>query len=314
MAGFIRWLAPRYETVRGRLPEWLAKLREEFTGGGQHARTPGLVADLALGLHYLLRFALSLGAIDPDEQEELWQNGWEALAEAARQQANHIAVSEPTSMFLRLLAAALASGRAHVAGPDGDAPPDAPAWGWKGQTRFAARGPDDAIEHTEWQPQGRRIGWVNGEDLYLEPEASYAEAQRLAAEQGESLTVTAETLRRRLNQKGLLASREGTRQKLTVRVSLGGARRSVLHLHAASLSPPLRTGPTGPHGNKPRNKGFLDEADLGPSNGQPAQGPARGTGPGDEKPHATPIAGAGRRAGSGAGLGSANGRPAQEKS
>jgi hypothetical protein len=178
-------------------------------------------------------------------------------------------------MFLRLLRAALASGRAHVADPHGGAPPHARAWGWKGQTRFSGNGLDDTIEQIEWQPQGRRVGWVDGEDLYLEPEASYAEAQRLAGEQGESLAVTSETLRRRLNQKGLLVTREDRRQKLTVRVNLEGVRRTVLHLYAESVSPTPETGPTGPRGKKINSaNGSLLGAGSGATNGKPAPEPA----------------------------------------
>ena len=56
MAGFTRWLASRYESVRGQRAAERAELRKLVTGG-QHARTPNLVADLAIGLRYLLDFA-----------------------------------------------------------------------------------------------------------------------------------------------------------------------------------------------------------------------------------------------------------------
>jgi hypothetical protein len=129
---------------------------------------------------------------------------------------------------------------------------DACAEGWRGKAYYTGRGPDDTCEQTGWIPQGKLIGWVDGDDLYLEPEASYAEAQRLAAEQGESLTVGTQTLRRRLAEKGLLVTRDAKRQKLTMRKTLDGVRRDVLHLHPASLSSPYKTGPTGPR-NRPGN-------------------------------------------------------------
>src|SRR5262249_20309162 len=79
LAGFLRWLAPQYEAVRARLRVELAELRDRARAGGQHARTPGIVADLALGLRYLLDFALAAGAITEAERAELWERGWEAL-------------------------------------------------------------------------------------------------------------------------------------------------------------------------------------------------------------------------------------------
>ena len=54
MAGFVGWLAPWYEELRNLLPEERRKLREEASRSGQHKRTPGIAADLGLGLWYFL--------------------------------------------------------------------------------------------------------------------------------------------------------------------------------------------------------------------------------------------------------------------
>jgi hypothetical protein len=226
MAGFIRWLAPRYDDVRGRLAAERVQLRERAAGDGQHARTPGILADLAIGLRYLLDFAVECGVIDTAERAQLWERGWAALCEAGRTQAEHIESAEPTGHFLRLLGAALASGRAHLAAPDGGHPETPSAWGWRRED--GRNGPD-------WRPQGRRVGWIDGEQLYLEPEASYAAAQGMAGEQGESLTVSAPTLRRRLKERGLLASTDAKRETLTVRRVLDGSSRNVLHLRDSIL-------------------------------------------------------------------------------
>jgi hypothetical protein len=86
-----------------------------------------------------------------------------------------------------------------------------------------------------WRPQGRRVGWIDGEALYLEPEASYAAAQEMAGAQGESLTVSAPTLRRRLKERGLLASVDAKRETLTIRRVVESASRNVLHLDSSSL-------------------------------------------------------------------------------
>jgi hypothetical protein len=233
LAGFLRWLAPQYDAIRGRLRAETAELRDKARGDGQHARTPGIVADLALGLRYLLDFARSAGAISETERSELWERGWAALAEAGAAQAGQIATAEPAGLFLRLLAAALASGRAHVAARDGNEPANAQAWGWRQRTIGAG-----ANARGEWQPQGQRVGWLEGDNLYLEPEASYAAAQELAREQGEGVPVSARTLHRRLKERRLLASWDERRQRNTVRRVLEGVLpREVLHLPADVLSP-----------------------------------------------------------------------------
>ena len=222
LAAYLRWLAPQYGAVRARLRAELAELREQARGEGQHARTPGIVADLGLGLRYLLDFAHATGAISEQERADLWARGWAALIEAGAAQAGQLAVAEPAGQFLRLLSAAVASGQAHLADRDGGAPPEPQRWGWRVEAV--------TMGEPRYRPEGARIGWLVEGGIYLEPEAAYAAAQRFAQGQGESLPVAAATLRRRLRERGLLASTDADRGKLTVRKTCQGERRDVLHV------------------------------------------------------------------------------------
>jgi hypothetical protein len=231
LAGFLCWLAPRYEDIRDGLPAAVAELRESALAGTAHRRTPEIVANLFIGLKYFLAFAEEVGAITAVDKAETLGRAWDALREAAAAQADHLKSADPVGQFMRLLAGALASGRAHCATPTGDAPADAEAWGWQKQEVGAG-------QHCrlEWRPQGKRIGWVAADDLFLEPEAAYAEAQELARSQGNSLPVEPRTLWRRLRECGLLASRDAVRERNTIRRRLDGqVRREVLHLLADAL-------------------------------------------------------------------------------
>jgi hypothetical protein len=223
MSGYVCWLARDYEAVRSGINEERKTLRAAASAGIRHRRTPQMVADLALGLRYLLKFAYEVGAIDASEAERLWARGWEALGELAAEQSAHQSAGELTRRFRELLAAALASGRAHVASRDGDCPGSPEAWGWR-------RSGD------EWRAQGERIGWLDGEALYLEPEAAFASAQKQSRDSGDSLTVSGRTLRKRLQERGLLLSTDTNRQTLTVRCTLEGRRREVLHTDYDFLS------------------------------------------------------------------------------
>ncbi|MHB1524617.1 MAG: DUF3854 domain-containing protein [Candidatus Dormibacteria bacterium] len=227
MAAFLAWLAPQYETIHSKLAAERSELREHAAGDGQHARTPGIVADLALGLRYLLDFAAAAGAIDAAKRAALWERGWAALCEAGAAQVEHGRAADPVGQFLRLLSAALASGRAHVAAADGCSPETPSAWGWRRE---------EVRDGPAWRPQGRRVGWLDGEALYLEPEASYAAAQGMAGEQGESLSVSPRTLWKRLRERGLLASWDERRQRNTIRRKLEGVEaREVLNLPSVVL-------------------------------------------------------------------------------
>ena len=242
MAAFLRWLAPKYEAIRKTLRSEMTRLRSVAATGSQHARTPEIFASLALGLHYLCRFAFETQILTELETKELWRRGLKALTDASELQAAHQSISEPTIHFIRLLVAAIASGRAHIAGPDGHEPENPESWGWRLKTIGAGQN-----ERSEWQSQGTRIGWVDGSELYLEPEASYAEAQQLASEQGDTLPISAQTLRKRLNERGLLASVE--KGKLTNRRSLEGRERVIIHLRVDTLA--QKPGEPGELGGDP---------------------------------------------------------------
>ena len=289
MSGYVRWLAARYADLQEGLKEEHAELRKIASASGQHRRTPGIVADLALGMRYFLHFAHESGAVDTWTARKLWIDSWRALGEAASGQSQHQAAGEPTRRFRELLSAAISSGRAHVAGPEGGYPETPEAWGW----RQATVGTGD-FEREEWRPQGQRVGWLEDEDLYLEPDAVFAAIQKQGRDSGESLVVTGRTLRKRLHERGLLLSTDKARQVLTVRKTLEGRRREVLHTsddlfslhtkkpdqpdHAAQnphkedeSAPPLWSGSES--GTRPQPKLLPDQSGNGRVTDAPWAGP-----------------------------------------
>jgi hypothetical protein len=273
LAGFVRWLAPRLDEIRARLRAELFELRDRARGEGQHARTPGIVADLALGIRYFLDFAEASGTISTSERGDLWERGWAALGEAAARQAAQIASAEPAGLFLRLLSAAVASGNAHIADEHGNAPREPQRWGWRPEEYYTGGGTD-----TRYKPLGMCVGWIAEGDVYLEPDASYAAVQRFAREQNESFGVSAQTLRRRLKEKSLLTTVDEARGKLTVRKTLQGARRDVLHIAWKAVPSLPKTGTTGPDGEArigPESRAGNDQA-----NGEPDQNKAAANTPG----------------------------------
>lgn len=118
---------------------------------------------------------------------------------------------------------------------------------------------------TRWEPQGARVGWLDGDELYLDKAAAYRAASEM---DGDGIGVSPETLAKRLHQAGYLASISSEREgRLTVRRRLEGALRRVLHLHpnAEGLSLSRQTGITGITGN-----GQATLNSEAPPNGVPA--------------------------------------------
>ena len=109
---------------------------------------------------------------------------------------------------------------------------------------------------------------VDGSNVYLEPDASYTMAQKMAKDGGEPISIGPKTLNKRLREQGHLLSTEGRRGTATVRRVLQGARRCVLHLRAASLSE-IETaqsahepGTAADHGADPRADSSAARQDL----------------------------------------------------
>lgn len=228
MAGYVKWLAPQMDELKKTLGEVRRQLRQKAYREGQHRRTPDMVAALCLGWLWWLDYAESIGAVTNEERREIANRAWRGLGEMAEAQAEHLASEDVANRFLSLLSAAIASGRAHIANAkDGREPSDPDAWGWR----------EDSIGpvSSEWRPQGELIGWLDGVNVYLEPETAYAVAQKLARDQNLSLPVQPKTLWKRLREKGLLTATEGTKNTVKRQITQEGRKRRVLCLHFMSL-------------------------------------------------------------------------------
>lgn len=232
MAGFVQWLAPRYESIRSGLDAEKAALRERLTGRYPHARTPDAVANMLLGFGYVLQFAECAKAIDQSERESLWNRGYAAFQVVAGRQSAFQSAHDPVERFADLLRSLLSSGRAHVAGVDGCAPEAPPApefWGW--ERREFRSGPTEVS--TNWIGRGSKIGWLSDRELLLDPDSTYAEIVDFARMQGVAFPVGQDTLWRRLKERGKLIRTD--KERTTCKVVVEGSRQRVLVMSAADM-------------------------------------------------------------------------------
>jgi hypothetical protein len=228
LAGYILWMAGRYDETREVLRPATVRAARQISAQGRHRRTSDATAQLAAALDLFTKYAIDARAMTPAEARNLLERADRALERVAAQQADGQAQSDPVTRFLTLLGSVIASGAAHVASLDGSDPASAGRWGW----RSRQLGDDGG----DWQPQGRRVGWLDGENLYLESDAAFAAAQALGVPSGEPLTITSGALWKRLRDRGLLKSSSPSSETLKTRVTCEGARRWVIHLHADALT------------------------------------------------------------------------------
>jgi hypothetical protein len=269
MSAFLNWVAPRYQQIRDGLRQERDEIRSQLLANGHnghngHSRTTTCTAEILLGARYLLAFAQEVGALTAAEAADWERRAWEATLDAASRQAEHLQDADPTNLFLRLLTACLTSGRAHLVHRDGGPPlSQQAAYGWKWvESHDGTNNVTNNSERGYWSAQGRKIGWVDLQHLYLEPEAAYAEVQRLAGEQNQSLPVTSRSLFARLHERGLLALVDGRggSVRYTVRRRLEESQHRVLVLPAGCLSPVYLSGHCGHVANQAAENGNSDVA------------------------------------------------------
>jgi hypothetical protein len=143
--------------VREDLETLIPTLRTRAEVAGVHRRTPEIVANLYAGLLYFLEFAQEKRAIGERGSKRIRDEAWSALVHVAAQQKDHQTASEPVTRYLELIMSALGSGRAHLAGADGNHPGDAiaSACGWWKRGASGNR--------------GSRIGWITEEGYLPDP-------------------------------------------------------------------------------------------------------------------------------------------------
>src|SRR6516225_4107100 len=90
--------------MRDRLRTEGTMLAEKVPAGANHARTPYIVADLALGLWYFLEFARAVGAVIAAEADALWHRGWAALLAFSPEPPNRAATGGPKEPSPRVTA------------------------------------------------------------------------------------------------------------------------------------------------------------------------------------------------------------------
>lgn len=208
MAGYIQWLAPQMENLKSILSLRQKELRDQFTTQTAHRKTADLTGMLMVGLESFLRFALESQAISSEEKSKYETACQDAILKMAMAQADHQEGEDSAVRFLQIVGSAFTSGRAHCVDSKTGMKPENPAlWGWqpRGEALFVG---SDEPKASDWIPRGDKIGWIDGNELLLEPDATYAVVQRIASEQTDPLPVQKQTIIKRLAEKGYIVRDE----------------------------------------------------------------------------------------------------------
>jgi hypothetical protein len=100
MAGYLQWLAGRYDEVMPRFRDEVVRLRDELAqadGVSRHRRTVAVLADLIAAFQLFLVFAHEAGAIDDARRDDLSGRCRAALLEVGADQAEMQQAADPAT-------------------------------------------------------------------------------------------------------------------------------------------------------------------------------------------------------------------------
>ncbi|EAQ05553.1 DUF927 domain-containing protein [Yoonia vestfoldensis] len=226
MASFVQWLA--MESKRNALHEFIGMALEidrENIGASGHARTQDNLANLLMGLRVFLDFADDAGEISSQVTQGFMDIAKDAACALADLQSAIDHEASDAQRFVDLMRAAVSSGKAHIERSSGGKPDNARALGW--------RDVDLGQSGTRTEAMGTRIGWVDGEELYLDPTASLSVIKALASGLDNHLGSSERAIAKSLREAGLLSRCDKSRN--TTKVSVLGARRSVYVFRMADI-------------------------------------------------------------------------------
>ncbi|TWT99789.1 hypothetical protein Pla108_07320 [Botrimarina colliarenosi] len=250
MAVFIEWLAE----LRYRDPHswplnhdsriWL-KREVDRLHTGLHGRQRQMMIDLLTGWFAYLQFLVDANAGYaelPDYLGSFFQELFGRLSQLVVYHDATLKDDEPTYRAARLLDGALRSGRAHLRSPLRNEPlVDEQClprrWGYRPEdyTVEVPEDPEDSDndlsgsdgvsgktqteQRTRFVAQGKHIGWLKNDSLYLLPDVTFALLQRLSAESGHPLNLSQLALAKRLASARLIRRRD--EKHIATRLSVG---------------------------------------------------------------------------------------------
>lgn len=225
MAGYIDWLARDLPARRAAAATIATQLRDQNLRVG-HSRTPPTVGQLAAGVFTFMAFAAEEKHITIERANALYANALAAIKALAGRQNEYLENADPAEQFLGILRGIFAANAGHLKGINGGIPRKAQLLGWTAE----GTGPN-----AEWKPHGPRLGWAeeNTKTAYLDAMVVYDCVRRHSRG---AITISRQTLYKRLREAGHLKKIDDTRQRNTVRVQCENAGRQALALSLNALT------------------------------------------------------------------------------
>ena len=197
-------------------------IKELPTSG--HTRMRDNLASLMSGIWLLLKFGKERGKISDAEIAKFKAATLNAAAKVAEFQMSVDQEASEADRFIEYLRSSIAMGAAHLASKDGTCPAAPSTWGWK------TTGTSD---NEATYGQGAKIGWIVGNEIYLDMKAALSVIKTFSTRLGNHLGSSELAIKKALFEAGMLA-KEGE-GRYTKKVSVEGRRENVTCIQVSLL-------------------------------------------------------------------------------
>jgi hypothetical protein len=223
MAALIQDLASNYPDITDEVNAERTKLHSIG-----HSRTPTALARLLVTATRVLEWMKQTKFITAAQAADLNKRARANILQAGHSQTQYLISADPCEMFMNSVRQILAAGLGHFRTLNGGIPAEPTRVGWTLE--------DASGDLPTYKAHGPCIGWIawGDDEFYLEVTAGFALVKKVA---GAELTLSKQTLMKRLKESGYLMRSDDSRQRNSVRISAQGHTRQVLAIAASRLSP-----------------------------------------------------------------------------
>lgn len=205
------------------LTERVEQLRADLIGIG-HTRTPSMLARLIATVEYVAAWAAKEKFINATQARKVVELATLHIRAAGERQQSYLEEADPADQFIAAVRQALASGVGHFRSLAGGIPKKAAMLGWTEENADS--------DLPTFKARGQLLGWVSWDkgELYVDVTAGYNTLKKVA---GSDITITKQTLLKRLKDAGVLTRSDEARQRNSIRVTAENHARQVIALNLA---------------------------------------------------------------------------------
>jgi hypothetical protein len=191
-----------------------------------HSRTPQMIGRLIATAEAVLTWAKEEKLISADDCKFLTAEATKGIIDAGKRQITYLESADPVEVFVAALRQLLGAQKGHLRTISGGIPQDPCSLGW---TQVG-----ESYETPRYKSNGPCIGWIDWQEneVFIEVNVGYSAIKAIG---GQEMSLTKQTLFKRLKDSGQLTRVDDARQRNTVRITAEGHPRQVVAMQITTV-------------------------------------------------------------------------------